>query len=105
MSFFLNGWLTWPAVRARTLNAVRQGKTLPPTGALAGENISDNRNLYLLLFLAVDNLLTGADVTTLINFYKLLPQRPWAEAFQATFGRDIFTYEAEFDALRRRQGI
>ena len=69
------------------------------------ENIGDNRNLYGLLFLAVDNLLTGADITTLINFYRLLPQKTWAEAFQTTFGKDIFSYEAEFDALRRRQGI
>ena len=100
-----NGWMSWVTIRNRAIAAVRQGGALPPTGSLAKENLNDNRYLYSLLLLAVDNLLTGADVTTLINFYKLLPQRPWAEAFATAFGKDIFAYEAEFDALRRRQGI
>jgi hypothetical protein len=100
-----NGGLTWPAARGRALAQARQGRVLPPTGEFHRELIAENRNLYPVMFLAVENLLTGADVTTLINFYKLLPQKPWAEAFHVTFGKDIFTYEAEFDALRRRQGI
>lgn len=100
-----NGWLSWPAARSRALAQARQGRVLPPTGELQRELVGENRNLYPLMFLAVDNLLTGSDVTTLVNFYKLLPQKPWAEAFHAAFGKDIFAYEAEFDALRKRQGI